>query len=296
MAYFELTSSERRGVIVLAIALLLMLGVGVYVYRHRLERSTVEVRRQGKKGSSKYYAVPEQEVETFPFDPNTADSTTLLRLGFPPFMVRGVYRFRARGGRYHEPSDVRRIPGMTNELWDRLSPYIRIDRRYQYVTPQPRAIPRALPSTDREPNLRRDTLRFPVKMQKGETVSLNTADTTALKRIPGIGSYYASRIADYRKKLGGFASAEQILEADDGIPVEAMDYVQIDPSKVVKIDINHATKAQLVRHPYIRIYRASDIWQYRHNYGPIRSLDDLRRLPNFTESDIERLKPYLEFR
>ena len=56
-------------------------------------------------------------------------------------------------------------------------------------------------------------------MQKGETVSLNTADTTALKRIPGIGSYYASRIADYRKKLGGFASAEQILEADVGIPV-----------------------------------------------------------------------------
>ena len=296
MAWFGLTSSERRGVVALGVALLLVLGVGVHVYRLRSESSVAEEVRRGKKGSSKYYAVPEQEVETFPFDPNTADSTTLLQLGFPPFMVRGVYRYRARGGRYHEPADVQRIPGMTNELWERLSPYIRIGRKYQYVTPQPRAIPRALPSTDREPNLRRDTLRFPIKLSKGQTVSLNTADTTALKRIPGVGSYYASRIADYRYKLGGFTSADQMLEADEGVPVEAMDYVQVDASKIKKIDINHATKAQLVRHPYIRIYRATDIWQYRHNFGPLRSIDDLRQLPSFTEADIERLRPYLEFK
>ena len=295
MAWFGLTSSERRGVVALGVALLLVLGVGVHVYRLRSESSVAEEVRRGKKGSSKYYAVPEQEVETFPFDPNTADSTTLLRLGFPPFMVRGVYRYRARGGRYHEPADVQRIPGMTNELWERLSPYIRIGRKYQYVTPQPRVLPRSFPSTDREPNLRRDTLRFPVKMQKGETVSLNTADTTALKRIPGVGSYYARRIVYYRSQLGGFASLDQLQEIE-GLPEGVEEWVRIDTTGLRKIDVNHATKSQLVRHPYLGGYRAGDIWQWRHNYGSLRSIDDLRRLPNFTESDIERLKPYLEFR
>ena len=296
MAYFELTSSERRGVIVLAIALLLMLGVGVYVYRHRLEPSAVEVRRQGKNGSSKYYAVPEQEVETFPFDPNTADSTALLRLGFAPWQVRSIYKYRARGGRYHEPSDVRRIYGMTNELWERISPYIRIDRKYQYVEPLTDERPvRSRVGVLEDRYLNRDTLRFPLKLKEGETVALNTADTTALKRIPGVGSYYARRIVYYRSQLGGFASLDQLQEIE-GLPEGVEEWVRIDTTGLRKIDVNHATKSQLVRHPYLGGYRAGDIWQWRHNYGSLRSIDDLRRLPNFTESDIERLKPYLEFR
>ena len=122
-------------------------------------------------------------------------------------------------------------------------------------------------------------------VQQSHGLSLEAAVQAALKRVIGA---YAIVVLDRR--------TPNRLEAADGIPVEAMDYVQVDASKIKKIDINHATKAQLVRHPYIRIYRATDIWQYRHNYGPICSLDDLRRLPNFTESDIERLKPYLEFR
>lgn len=37
-----------------------------------------------------YYAVPSQAVERFPFDPNTADSTQLLRLGLQPWQVRNI--------------------------------------------------------------------------------------------------------------------------------------------------------------------------------------------------------------
>ena len=115
--------------------------------------------RRSERHVPKYYAVEEREVETFPFDPNTADSTTLLRLGFSPSMVRGIYRYRAKGGRYHEPADVSYVPGMTNELWDRVSPYIRIDRKYQYVAPQPRtARPHAAPPEIGQVSVR-DTVR-----------------------------------------------------------------------------------------------------------------------------------------
>lgn len=43
---------------------------------------------------------------TFFFDPNTADSTALLRLGLSPWQVRNIYKYRARGGRYHRPDNV----------------------------------------------------------------------------------------------------------------------------------------------------------------------------------------------
>ena len=82
--------------------------------------------------SSEYYAVPVQQPETFPFDPNTADSTTLLRLGLAPWQVRAIYKYRARGGRYHRTEDFQRLPGMTPELWNRLASSIRIGEAYRY--------------------------------------------------------------------------------------------------------------------------------------------------------------------
>jgi competence protein ComEA len=50
------------------------------------------------------------------------------------------------------------------------------------------------------------------KLSEGETISLNSTDTAEWKKIPGIGSVYASRIVKYRKRLGGFARKEQLLE------------------------------------------------------------------------------------
>ena len=305
MPYFEPTSSERRGLIVLGIALLLILFVGTIVYLRRDRVSddavmgeggtmmTADKRRANR--SSRYYAVPEREVETFPFDPNTADSTTLLRLGFAPFQVRGMYKYRAMGGRYHEPADVQRIPGMTNELWERLAPYIRIDKKFQYVTPpSPKGRTQHI-DIHEELEAHRDTVRYPVKLTEGIVIDLNEADTSALKKVPGIGSYYARQIVRYRELLGGYVSLEQLQEIE-GMPEDVERWFRLGDSPIRRLDVNHATKNQLVRHPYLRVYRARAIWDRRHNQGPLQSIDDLRSLPDFTDSDIERLRPYLEFK
>ena len=292
------TSSERRGLVVLLIAMTLVLSVLLITFLRRSPEvsSDMTVKFPGAKGTSSYYAVPERQFETFVFDPNEADSTDLLRLGFAPYQVRAVYHYRAKGGRYHEVADVQHIPGMTNELWERLAPYIRIGRAYQYVTPAPRSHSGPSVRSEELQALLRDTLQRPVKLRAGETIDLNLADTTLLKRIPGIGSYYASRIVQYRDRLGGFVDVAQALEADEGVPAEALDWMRVAPAASVRqLDVNHATKRQLLRHPYLTPFQADAIWQYRHNFGPLRSLSDLRTLSVFKPSDIERLQPYLLF-
>lgn len=300
MSYFQPTSSERRGILVLCVALVLLLGVclvGSIGTRSDAPKNSNPT-RQGiaRLGGSHYYAVEEKKVETFDFDPNTADSTMLLRLGFPPFMVHNIYKYRARGGRYHEPEDLRRVYGMTNELWDRLASHVRIDRKYQYVDPMPRQNPvRAHQDVYEELAQHRDTVRYPQKLEEGSVVAVNHADTNALKKIPGIGSYYARRIVRYREELGGYVSLGQLQEIE-GIPEDVEKWLRLDSVSVRRIDVNHATKNQLVRHPYLRVYRARAIWDRRHNFGPLHSLDDLRALPDFTEADLQRLAPYLEFR
>ena len=45
-----------------------------------------------------YGALPQRHIEEFPFDPNTADSVQLQRLGLQKWQIRKIYKYRARGG------------------------------------------------------------------------------------------------------------------------------------------------------------------------------------------------------
>ena len=69
--------------------------------------------------------------------------------------------------------------------------------------------------TDRYPGPPPDTKRpeaYLPKLKPGATIDLNTADTTLLKRVPGIGSSFARRIVKYRDLLGGYYVVEQLQE------------------------------------------------------------------------------------
>ena len=75
--------------------------------------------------------LPVRHVETFPFDPNTADSSQLIRLGLQSWQVRNIYKYRARGGVYRKKEDFARLYGLTVKDYHRLEPYIRISSDYQ---------------------------------------------------------------------------------------------------------------------------------------------------------------------
>lgn len=233
------------------------------------------------------YATGEQRARLTEFDPNTADSTQLLQLGLQPWQVRSLYRYRARGGVFRRPSDFARLYGLTAGQYRALAPYIRISADYRLA-----AEVYARPEADGP--LLRDTLRYPVKLKATERVALNTADTTLLKRVPGIGSYYARRIVSYRQRLGGYVSVSQLAEIE-GMPAEAMAYFTVDASHIQRLRINELTLAQLRRHPYIDYLQARDICDYRRLKGPIASLAQLRLLHAFSEAALERLRPYIEF-
>lgn len=231
-----------------------------------------------------YYQVEGHAAERFFFDPNTADSTQLLRLGLRPWQVRNIYKYRAAGGVYRRAADFARLYGLTVKQFRELEPYIRISSDY---LPASRLVSR---SPAEAPVYSRDTLLYPQKMQPGETVELNAADTTRLKKVPGIGSWYARQIVYYRERLGGYANREQLLEIE-GFPDEALAYFRLEPGSVRRLNLNKLTMSQLRRHPYISFYQAKAICDYRRLKGPLRSLDDLRLLRDFPPAAIARLQP-----
>ena len=251
--------------------------------------------REGRVGLS---LPAEPSFESFPFDPNTADSTTLLRLGLSPWQVRSIYRYRAKHGRYHKPEDFMRVPGMTNEQWERLRPYVRIAKAFQYVEPEARKsfaeeVPREQMVAEVK-QTRQDSFPKQEKIQFGQTIDINTADTSLLKMIPGIASRRAARIVAYRKTLGGFTSVEQAMEAIE-MPDSVLKYMSVSPVEIKKINVNKLSVQQLMKHPYLNFYQAKAIFEHRRNKGDLHSLDELSRLEGFRSTDLDRLRHYITF-
>ena len=159
-------------------------------------------------------------------------------------MVRNIYRYRARGGVYRTKRDFARTYGLTKKDYQRLEPYIRISDDYQSAATL-------------FPKEARDTMHYPVKLKEGERIVLNTADTTQLMKVPGIGSYYAKEIVRHGKWIGGYVNVDQLDEIE-GFPQSAKQYFVINSPTPQRLKINKLSLQQLRRHPYIFVFYTNE--------------------------------------
>ena len=113
-------------------------------------------------------------------------------------------------------------------------------------------------------------------------VDLNTADTTLLKQLPGIGSAFAKWIVDYREKLGGYCETHQLLEVYrmDSARYEGIkDYVKIDSTFIPnKLKINSDAFKVLLKHPYLEYDDVKKIVNHREQKGMISSWEQLSKV------------------
>ena len=136
------------------------------------------------------------------------------------------------------------------------------------------------------------------KFTEGTIVELNTADTTTLKKVPGIGSAFAKRIVGYRALLGGYYTVTQLAEVygmDDERYAALQPWFTVDPSHIHVIAINKIPQDSLQRHPYISYAQARVIIRLRNQKGKLTGWENLQLLNEFTDQDKSRLQPYLSF-
>ena len=301
--------SKRDRHAIAALALLIVFGcgflwvLGEYGKSHSdsqgRDSSYSQRRYYSKKKDKKYYYATEQNsVELFYFDPNTADSTALLKLGLRPWQVRNIYKYRSHGGIYRKPEDFAQLYGLSAHQYKQLLPYIRIAKEYsmtaaEYVGRDNHD--RRTSSDNHDSHESKELIPIPKrKISPGEHIILNTADTTELQRVPGIGSYYSKAIIRYGERLGGYVSIDQLDEIE-GFPAEAKQYFVVDNPSPSRLNLNSMTLAELKRHPYINYYQAKAITDYRRIHGRITSLQQLSTSPDFPKEAIKRLSPYVTY-
>ncbi len=228
------------------------------------------------------------KYELFSFDPNNADSVSFIRLGLKPYVARNIIRYRNKGGKFRTPDDFARVYGIAPEKFLELKPFISIETT----------------KAGSEANNRTETTGSEILSEKknlttNTIIELNSADTTALLQVKGIGASTARGIASYRNLLGGYYSVEQLKEVY-GMRNENFNQIKsrftVDASQIRKINVNSAGVDRLKKHPYIKTFqKAVAIYEYRRKKTKLDNISDLKILDELSEEDINRLEPYLEF-
>lgn len=235
----------------------------------------------------------------FNFDPNTADSSTFVRLGLMPYMAHNVLRYRLNGKIFHKVDDFAHIYDLASAHYALLLPYIHIAKDFQRAQ-KDTLLQEFAPPFQKQ-----------VKYTKLVQLDLNLVDTTELKKIPGIASGTARRIVNYRRQLGGFYTVDQLREVKFLGTRSGLD-VASENSKSEKIEdilawfrvgskpkrvllINRFSVEHLAAHPYLSFYQAKVIVEYRKKYGDLHTLDELSLYEEFSSRDLERLKYYVQF-
>lgn len=206
--------------------------------------------------------------ELFVFDPNTASMDTLRELGFSDFAADNLCRYISKGGVIRKKEDLLKIYGVDNDFFGKIAPYIALD----------------------------STKGFMKGKVEPSVIELNSADSTILVSIPGIGPTYASRIIRYRKLLGGYYNSEQLLEVygvTEALFHRICPYLEIDTVRIEKKKINLAEYSDLRTHPYISNRQARLIVDSRSDRGPWGNINELKLDTIFSRPEFERVSHYL---
>ena len=100
-------------------------------------------------------------------------------------------------------------------------------------------------------------------------LDINKADSVALLALPGIGPYFAGKVVAYRERLGGYSSAEQLMEIYhfDREKFEGLRDL-ITCSAPEPFALWTLPEARLARHPHISREEAHAIVLYRGHHRP----------------------------
>lgn len=281
--YFVFSRNERRGIYALLVIIALLLvapKIWVFLFPPQTFKvNIITLPDDDTKLQSNVVQSNIVEATLFNFNPNTADSVSLVMLGFLPKTARSIVSYRNKGGRFKTANDLYKIYNVDSGLIAKLIPYVEIsnnENNYEQQTQTPYK---------------------PKQVNAFVPVEINTADSLALVKLYGVGPYMASKIITYRNRSGGFFSLQQLTEVygiDESLLDELQGKIYVDASHVRYININTVSYDELKQHPYLRYKMANAIVNYRKQHGSFKQVEDLKQVLLLPDSTYNKLLPYIK--
>ena len=124
-----------------------------------------------------------------------------------------------------------------------------------------------------------------------QRINVNYASRTGLEAVPGIGETLAQRIIEHRNEKGLFSEVSD-LEDISGIGPASLE--ELRPYVETKIDLNTATKNQLLVLPSIGAAKASALVAWRSANGPFVNVSDVLLVPGLRPADYDAIVDYVK--
>lgn len=220
-------------------------------------------------------------VKLFKFNPNTLDKKGWETLGLSAKQAQSIVNYTAKGGRFYKAEDLQKMYTISPEMYKKML-------RYVNIPDQPLKISKNDAISEKKEYVKKALV----------IVDINTADSTQLDEIKGIGGTFANRIIKYRERLGGFYKKEQLLEVyglDSNKYTEIKDQIKIGNAPLKTININTATFNDLKRNPYLTFKQINAIIQYRRQHGNYTDIADLKKIVLLNQQVIDKITPYISF-
>lgn len=305
---FYFRKDDRRAVVALCVIAVFAIGVLLVVdaMKGNEEYSLAEVQESNRTEENQEEELlyidkngvdgESQDVKLCVFDPNTIDSITLISFGLDERKVRNFLHYRKAGAKFRSADDLKKTYGWTEDDVERLRKYVKVQNDYTANS--------NIKLNDNVTSLyvveKESEITQPVQKSNKynvlTTVDVNTADSAQLCRIPGVGTKISMAIIKYRNKVGGFYSVEQLKEISIVSP-ELLEWFCVGDvdSNIKRIRINTASFQVLNSHPYISYEQTKAILRYLRLYGKIESAEQLSKINIFSEDELKKVMPYLDF-
>ncbi|HOX78250.1 MAG TPA: helix-hairpin-helix domain-containing protein [Bacteroidales bacterium] len=308
--YFSFSAKEQRGLIALLGIILLALSAGIYLpviipqkqfdiepFRSEVEAFLAKAVIEDSSAISnqnqalKFTPVSDhQDLEGFqqspyPFNPNELDESQWKNMGLRDRIVNNIMNYRKKGGRFRDKEGFRKIYGLTDKEFGILESYLVFDPPVKSEYPKDTA---SKPAGFQDQFTKKEFL--PIR------VEINSADSSALLNLKGIGPSFAGRIVKYRSRLGGFYKPEQLMEIRglDSVRFNQFrDQIELNSGLISKIDINNVTFKELLKHPYFEYYLVKAIFEKKDQIKSFDSVEQIKYLPVMYEELFEKISPYI---
>jgi competence protein ComEA len=281
--FYGFNKQQRTGLVVLSCLIILLSSWRAYLKTRIASKVDVSYMAQINFESSKISTIHAKDIkgELAAFNPNTVTFDKLVNMGIPERVCKTFIKYRNSGAKFRTKKDVKKIYGISDELYLQLEPYIICEQTYL--------------NEKKFEKTNDKYASFSSRYKQKEKIELNTADSSKLVELPAIGPSFARRIIKYRSLLGGYYLVTQLHEVygfTDTMYKVVSPLVSVNNSDIQTLAINTCDFKTLCRHPYIGYELCKTIFDWRK-----KTVITATNLKDIISNDeiYNKLLPYLKF-
>ena len=284
-SHFTFTKQQRNGIFLLLLLIFILQAVWFFVdFEKEVPKPDEEKLALLSKevDSLRKVHIENSKPKIFPFNPNFITDYKGYTLGMTSEEINRLLEFRNKDQWINSSKQFQQVTGVSDSLLGIISPYFKFP---DWVTnPKPK------------PTFSKSNSNKPKSYSK--KIDLNKATAQQLQSVYGVGEKLSERIVKYRNKFQGGFIADVQLQDVYGLSPEVIERIQNNftvktPRPIEKVNLNTATRDQLVTIQYIDYEIAREIIEQRTLRDGFNSLDELTKVKGFPIHKIEIIKLYL---